>query len=36
MIELNYLPEMPKDRSPGIGWSGCGFVMIEDYHDDGE
>ena len=28
-LELNYLPELPKDRSPGIGCVGAGFIMAD-------
>lgn len=29
MIELNYLPTLPQDKSPGIGCIGAGFIMAD-------
>jgi predicted dehydrogenase len=28
-LDLNYLPALPKDRSPGIGCVGSGFIMAD-------
>src|SRR5205085_11304799 len=28
-LDLNYLPELPRDRSPGIGCIGAGFIMAD-------
>src|SRR3712207_5680971 len=28
-LDLNYLPALPKDRRPGIGCIGAGFIMAD-------